>query len=179
VETWVAGCTRCRLSETRNHTVPGEGAEPAALLVVGEAPGAGEDAVGRPFVGNAGKYLDKWLQAIDASRETNCYIGNVVKCRPPGNRDPAPEEIRACLPYLEEQIRLLSPRVILTLGRFAARALTEREESMRVLRSRTHVYRGIPLVATYHPIAVLRDPSLRAPVWEDLKKVKEILTPDA
>ena len=175
VAEWVAACERCELHRTRNHTVAGEGADDAAVLVVGEGPGAEEDAVGRPFVGNAGKYLDKWLGAIDLTREKDCYITNVIKCRPPGNRDPEPKEILRCLPYLEQQVGLINPRVILTLGRFAARTLVGREESMGALRGTVHAYRGIPLVATYHPSAVLRS-SLRAPVWEDLKRLREILS---
>ena len=173
---WIARCSRCTLSETRTLTVPGEGAKPTKVLVVGEGPGAEEDAAGRPFVGKAGKYLDKWLGAIELSRDTNCYIANVVKCRPPGNRDPEPAEIRSCLPYLEQQIRILAPSAILTLGRFAARTLTGQEGSMRSFRGRLHRYLDVPLVATYHPSAVLRDQSLRAPVWEDLKVLRDILS---
>lgn len=171
----VASCQRCALSRGRRQAVPGEGASRPQLLVVGEGPGAEEDARGRPFVGPAGQYLDKWLAAIQLDRRTNCYIANVVKCRPPGNRDPLPEETAACLPYLREQIALLRPRAILAVGRVAAQALTGLTAGIGELRRRHYEYEGLPLWATYHPSAVLRDPALRAPVWEDLKRLKAAL----
>ncbi len=168
----VAVCQRCALHRERKRAVPGEGADRPAVLVVGEGPGADEDRTGRPFVGAAGQYLDKWLQAVDLSRERNCFIANVVKCRPPGNRDPLPEETAACLPFLERQIRLLAPRAILCVGRVASRTLLGRDSPIGSLRGRVHDYRGLPLVPTYHPSAVLRSPDLKRPVWEDLKRLK-------
>jgi uracil-DNA glycosylase family 4 len=171
----VAACTRCALHRGRRHAVPGEGAPQPLVLVVGEGPGAEEDAKGRPFVGKAGQYLDKWLKAIELDRGANCFIANVVKCRPPGNRDPLPEESEACLPYLRAQIAALRPRAILAVGRVAAQTLTGLTVGVGELRRRQLAYEGIPLAVTYHPSAVLRDPSLRAPVWEDLQRLKSNL----
>jgi len=171
----VSACTRCALHRGRARAVPGEGVPNPLVLVVGEGPGAEEDATGRPFVGKAGQYLDKWLKAIDLDRSSNCFIANVVKCRPPGNRDPAPEESAACLPYLRAQIAALRPRAILAAGRVAAQILTGLSVGVGELRRRGHSYEGIPIEVTYHPSAVLRDPSLRALVWEDLKRLKSTL----
>jgi uracil-DNA glycosylase family 4 len=143
---------------------------------VGEGPGFEEDRSGRPFVGPAGQYLDTWLAAIGLDRRRNAYIANIVKCRPPGNRDPLPEESAACLPYLQRQVALLRPRAILTVGRIATQVLTGRSEGIGQLRGSLHSYQGIPLVGTYHPSAVLRDKErLRAPVWEDLKRLRSLL----
>jgi uracil-DNA glycosylase family 4 len=171
----VSACTRCALARTRTIAVPGEGAARPLVLAVGEGPGAEEDASGRPFVGPAGQYLDKWLAAIGLDRQETCFIANVVKCRPPGNRDPGPEEITACRGYLDRQIAALRPRAILALGRFAAQVLTGATQGITLLRGRTHACGGVPLVATYHPSAVLRDASLRAAVWDDLKRLKALL----
>jgi len=171
----VAACQRCVLHRGRRRTVPGEGVLNPRVLVVGEGPGAEEDATGRPFVGKAGQYLDRWLKAIDLDRKVNCFIANIVKCRPPGNRDPLPEESAACLPYLREQIAILQPKAILAVGRIAAQVLTGRAAGIGELRSRQYTFGDIPLVVTYHPSAVLRDPSLRAPVWEDLKRLNALL----
>ncbi len=171
----VAACKRCALHRGRRRTVPGEGVLNPRVLVVGEGPGAEEDATGRPFVGKAGQYLDRWLKAIDLDRKVNCFIANVVKCRPPGNRDPLPEESAACLPYLREQIAILRPEAILAVGRIAGQVLTGRAAGIGELRSRQYTFGDIPLVVTYHPSAVLRDPSLRAPVWEDLKRLNALL----
>lgn len=171
----VASCTRCPLGAGRRTAVPGEGVPSPQVVVVGEAPGADEDATGRPFVGAAGQYLDKWLSAVGLSRDATCYIANVIKCRPPGNRDPQPDEVQACRGYLELQLKALHPRAILAVGRFAAQALTGSTQGITLLRTKTHEYRGIPLIATYHPSAVLRDQSLRAPVWEDIKRLKALL----
>jgi DNA polymerase len=171
----VADCTRCALHRGRRHTVPGEGVPAPAVLVVGEGPGAEEDATGRPFVGKAGQYLDKWLAAVQLDRGTNCFIANAVKCRPPGNRDPLPVESAACLPYLRAQIAVLRPRAILAVGRIAGQLLTGLDAGVGVLRRTQHLYEGVPLAVTYHPSAVLRDSSLRAPVWEDLKRLKSLL----
>lgn len=171
----VRACNRCDLARTRRQAVPGTGRVGLQVMVVGEAPGADEDLKGEPFVGRAGQYLDKWLAAIGLARGREVFITNVVKCRPPGNRDPRSEEISACLPFLEEQIALVKPRAILTVGRFAASALLGTQEGISRLRGRVYHYRDIPLVPTYHPSAVLRDPSLRRPVWEDLKLLASLL----
>ena len=171
----VAGCRRCRLCEGRTATVPGEGVPNPALMVIGEGPGAAEDRSGRPFVGPAGQYLDRWLAAIELDRRRNCFIANVVKCRPPGNRDPDPDEVAACMPYLARQIDLLRPRALLAVGRVAANHLLGVTRTLAEHRSGRYQHRGLPLFVTYHPSAVLRDPSLRAPVWEDLKKLRAFL----
>ena len=171
----VTSCTRCALHRGRKHAVPGEGAAHPLVLVIGEGPGAEEDATGRPFVGPAGQLLDKMLKAIELDRATNCFIANVVKCRPPGNRDPQPEESAACLPYLRAQIAVLRPQAILAVGRVAAQILTGLGAGVGELRRRQLAYEGIPLAVTYHPSAVLRDSSLKRPVWEDLKRLKSNL----
>ncbi len=171
----VRACTRCALHRGRKQAVPGEGAAGPQVLVIGEGPGAEEDATGRPFVGPAGQLLDRMLKAIELDRTANCYIANVVKCRPPGNRDPLPEESAACLPYLRAQIAALRPRAILAVGRVAAQTLTGLTAGVGELRRRQLSYEGLPLFVTYHPSAVLRDSSLRRPVWEDLKRLKAAL----
>jgi uracil-DNA glycosylase len=171
----VASCVKCGLSAGRTTTVPGEGPLDAAVLFVGEGPGAEEDRTGRPFVGAAGKYLDTWLPPIGLRRD-QCFIANCVKCRPPQNREPHPDETGACMPYLHRQIALVRPRVICCLGRVAAQTLLATAASLGELRGRVHQLRGIPVVVTYHPSAVLRDKaSLRKPVWEDLKMLKSLL----
>lgn len=170
----VAGCSRCPLSHNRTRTVPGEGSIDPPVLFVGEGPGEEEDRTGRPFVGAAGRYLDKWIAAAGLERGA-CFIANCVKCRPPQNREPHPDEIGACLPYLERQIAALAPRAIVCLGRIAAQTLLGTSTGVGALRGKVHDRRGIPLVATYHPSAVLRDQTLRAPVWEDLKRLKALL----
>jgi len=171
----VMACSLCGLHRGRHRAVPGEGVSEPLVIVVGEGPGADEDRTGRPFVGRAGQYLDKWLAAIGLDRAKNCYIANVVKCRPPGNRDPLPEESAACGPYLKRQIALLRPRAVLTLGRVSSQILTGRSEGIGGLRGRRHELDGLPLIATYHPSAVLRDTTLRAAVWEDLKLLRTVL----
>ena len=171
----VENCSKCKLSGTRSHTVFGEGVIPARLMVIGEGPGAEEDATGRAFVGKAGKYLDSWLGAISMSRETNVYIANIVKCRPPENRNPENDEISACIPYLKRQIQLVKPQIILLVGSVASQALLETTDGVGKLRGRFFRYEGIPVVATYHPAGVLRNPELKRPVWEDLKKVAAYL----
>ena len=143
-------------------------------MFVGEGPGAEEDRTGRPFVGAAGQYLDKWLKSITLDR-SQCYIAICVKCRPPQNSEPHPEEIGACLPYLERQIAAVRPRLICCLGRIAAQTLLGTTSSLGALRGTVHQRKGIPVVVTYHPSAVLRDQSLRKPVWEDLKVVQRLL----
>ena len=171
----VAACTKCGLCRGRTHGVPGEGAIDPLVMVVGEGPGADEDATGRPFVGKAGQYLDKWLEAVQLARSTNAYIANIVKCRPPGNRDPLPDEMAACRPYLDRQIDLVRPRVILTVGRISSANLTGLEVGITKLRGSTYRYRGVPLIPTYHPSGVLRNPDYRAPVWDDLRRLKKHL----
>lgn len=171
----IARCRKCRLAVGRGRTVPGQGPANPIAMIIGEGPGAEEDRTGLPFVGPAGQLLDKMLSSIGLSRETNCFIGNVVKCRPPGNRDPAPDEQSACAPFLERQLALLRPRAILAVGRIPAQALLGTKEGIGKLRGRRFEFRGIPLVATYHPSALLRDDSLKRPAWEDLKLFKAVL----
>jgi DNA polymerase len=168
----VDACRRCRLGSGRRNAAYGEGVRKPLVLVIGEGPGSEEDLKGRPFVGPAGRLLDKMLSAVELSREENCYIANIVKCRPPGNRDPAGDEKEACLVWLERQILALEPRIILALGRVAATCLLGSEEGIGRLRGRWFERRGIPLIATYHPSAILRDESLKRPAWEDLKMLK-------
>ena len=170
-------CAACVLSASRKSVVFGQGAQMPEVLVVGEGPGAEEDNQGLPFVGASGKLLDKMLASIGLSRNENCYIANVVKCRPPNNREPAPDERAACMPFLREQIRILKPRAILCAGRTAAQALLETTEGINKLRTRQHDFGGIPLIATYHPSALLRDESLKRPAWEDLKRLRELIAP--
>jgi DNA polymerase len=146
-------------------------------MVVGEGPGADEDASGRPFVGKAGQLLDKMLASIGLSRETNCFIANVIKCRPPGNRDPEPDEITACAQFLERQIHLLNPRFILCAGRVAAHTLLKTVETIGKIRGQIRSYNtGIPLIATYHPSALLQHEDWKRPAWEDLKLLRSALT---
>ncbi len=171
----IASCRKCVLCQKRKKVVPGDGVRNPLVMVIGEGPGAEEDNQGIPFVGAAGKYLDKWLNAISLDRSSNCFIGNIVKCRPPGNRDPQPEEIESCHGFLERQIKILNPRVIFTLGRISSRIITGREGGIGKLRGNVYSFRGIPVVVTYHPSAVLRDRSYRKPVWDDLKLLKETL----
>ncbi len=168
-------CAACALSASRNKVVFGEGASSPVVLVVGEGPGAEEDSQGLPFVGASGKLLDKMLSSIGLSRDKNCYIANVVKCRPPNNREPAPDERAACMPFLREQIRLLSPKAILCAGRTAAQALLGTAEGINRLRGGAHEYEGIPLIATFHPSALLRDDTLKRPAWEDLKRLRAVI----
>lgn len=176
----VRDCTRCKLCATRTQTVFGVGPENAPLMVVGEGPGADEDARGEPFVGRAGKLLDEMLAAIGRSRRENTFIANVVKCRPPGNRDPQPEEVEACRPYLEQQIRLIKPRLIVALGRVAAQRLLATDQPLSRLRGPLHAYgpERTPLFITYHPAYLLRSPREKAKSWEDLKKVWRFLHQD-
>lgn len=170
----VERCRRCALHRTRKRAVFGEGSPEARLVCVGEAPGAREDETGRPFVGPAGKLLDQLLLAVGFRRE-EVYICNVLKSRPPDNRDPEPGEIDACTPYLLRQLDLLEPRVIVAFGAFAARTLTGRSGSLGSLRGTTHEFRGYPLVATYHPAALLRNRSWTRPSWEDLQLARGIV----
>ena len=164
----IAGCTACGLCATRKRTVPGVGAVDAQWLFVGEAPGADEDALGEPFVGAAGQLLDNMLAALRLARGDDVYIANVLKCRPPGNRAPEPLEAAACRPYLDRQIELIAPRLIVALGRSAACTLLGVDASVASLRNRVHRYRGTALIVTYHPAYLLRNPADKAKAWEDL-----------
>ena len=174
----IVSCTRCQLCRRRTNAVPGMGVERPAVLVVGEGPGAEEDMQGLPFVGPAGKLLDKMLAAICLGRDQNCYIANIVKCRPPDNRTPLQDEADACIPFLEAQIHLLKPQMILAAGRTAGQNLLKTDASLSRLHGQFFDYSGIPLMVTYHPSALLRDESLKLPAWNDLKafraKLEEI-----
>jgi DNA polymerase len=164
----VVACQACVLARTRTQTVFGVGDEHADWLFVGEAPGAEEDRRGEPFVGQAGQLLDNMLAAIQLKRGDNVYIANVLKCRPPGNRDPKPEEVAACVGHLERQVALIQPKLIVALGRFAAQTLLETDAPISSLRGRLHRYQGVPLIVTYHPAYLLRNPLDKARAWEDL-----------
>jgi len=172
----VRGCTRCRLCESRTHTVFGEGSPDAAIMFIGEGPGENEDLQGRPFVGRAGELLNKWIAAMSLRRE-QVYITNLVKCRPPGNREPAADEVATCAPYLERQIEIIRPRVIITLGRPASQHILQTKESMGRMRGQWHEWRGIKVMPTYHPAYVLRNYSYetRSAVWNDLQAVMKEL----
>ncbi len=167
----VKGCQRCPLSRSRRNPVFGEGDPRAELLFVGEAPGADEDLQGRPFVGKAGQLLTRMIQAIDLSRE-RVYIANILKCRPPGNRDPLPSEVALCRPYLDQQIELIDPQVICALGRVAAQTILDTSQSLAELRGFMHQFKGRRLLVTYHPAALLRNPHLKRPAWNDLKLLR-------
>jgi uracil-DNA glycosylase family 4 len=170
----VAACTKCALHATRRQAVPGEGHPRARLMFVGEAPGEEEDAKGRPFVGAAGHLLDKMIVAMGLSR-SDVFIANVLKCRPPGNRDPQGPEVAACLPYLRAQIALVRPEVVCALGRHAAHALLGGTDSLGRLRGRFHDFGGTPLLATYHPSYLLRTPDDKTKAWKDLQLVMQRL----
>jgi uracil-DNA glycosylase len=170
----VAKCTRCRLYKTAINPVPGEGNPKAKLVCVGEAPGAKEDETGRPFVGQAGQLLTKILAAIDMTRE-EVFICNVLKHRPPGNRNPLPDEVEACSPYMIRQLELIKPKVIVAFGTFAAQTLLNTKTPLGQLRGLVHRYHGTPLVVTYHPAALLRNPAWKRPTWEDVKLARRVL----
>lgn len=177
----VAHCTACKLSATRTQGVLGVGDRNADWLIIGEAPGVEEDAQGEPFVGTAGKLLDAMLASIGLARGDKVYITNVLKSHPPGNRNPEPDEVAACRPYLLAQIELIQPKLILALGRFAAQNLLDTDEAIGSLRGRVHAFQGVPLVATYHPAYLLRKPTDKARAWEDLclaRRTFNPLTPD-
>lgn len=170
----VRTCSRCPLYASAINPVPGEGSPTAQLMCIGEAPGATEDETGRPFVGPAGKLLTDILRAIKLSRE-EVFIANVMKHRPPGNRNPTGDEVVACSPYLVRQVELIRPKVILALGTFAAQTLLDTTVAIGKLRGAMHWYHGTPLIATYHPAALLRNPGWKKPTWEDVKLVRRIL----
>jgi uracil-DNA glycosylase family 4 len=164
----VSSCTKCGLHKTRTQTVFGVGDENADWLLVGEAPGAEEDRLGDPFVGQAGRLLDSMLAAIGLDRARNVYIANVLKCRPPGNRNPEPQEVAQCTPHLTRQIELIQPKLIVAMGRFAAQTLLATDASIASLRGRVHQYAGVPLIVTYHPAYLLRTLPDKAKAWQDL-----------
>lgn len=174
LERVVARCRKCALWRTRSRTVFGAGAVPSAVLFVGEAPGAEEDRQGSPFVGRAGQLLTGMLVSIGLKRE-DVYITNVLKCRPPRNRDPMPEEVEQCEPYLIAQLAHIRPRLICALGRHAAQTLLKTTKSISSLRGRFHDYRGIAILPTFHPAYLLRNPADKRKAWEDLKKVRAFL----
>jgi DNA polymerase len=169
----ICECQNCPLGKTRTHFVFGVGNPHAKLVLVGEAPGAEEDARGEPFVGRAGQLLNKILEAIQFKRE-DVYICNILKCRPPNNRDPLPDEVSECEPYLQEQLKLIQPKVILALGRIAGNTLLKKQESLTALRGKVHDYQGIKLIVTYHPAALLRNPHWKKPTWEDIQFMKKV-----
>ncbi len=171
-------CTLCRLCKGRHSVVFGEGSLDAPIVFVGEGPGRDEDLQGRPFVGAAGQLLTRMIEAMKFKRE-QLYIANVVKCRPPQNRPPEPDEIAACHPYLVAQLTTIRPRVIVALGRTAAAALLKTTASMSALRGREFDWNGIPLIVTFHPAYLLRNPAAKKEVWEDLKRVLALLKPPA
>jgi uracil-DNA glycosylase len=164
----VSGCTQCSLHKTRTQTVFGVGDENADWMLIGEAPGAEEDRLGDPFVGQAGRLLDNMLAAIDLHRSKNVYIANVLKCRPPANRNPEPEEVAKCSPHLLKQIELVKPKLILAMGRFAAQTLLSSDASIASLRGKVYRYAGVPLIVTYHPAYLLRSLPEKAKAWADL-----------
>ncbi|HEX6811826.1 MAG TPA: uracil-DNA glycosylase [Planctomycetota bacterium] len=171
----VMPCTRCKLHQGRQHVVFGEGNPSARVLFVGEAPGAVEDQTGRPFVGPAGQLLDRILAGAMGLQRSDVYIANINKCRPPGNRVPEPDEVAACLPFLRRQIEIVRPEVIVCLGRTAVQNLLGTTEPMRTLRGRALSYAGVPVVVTWHPAYLLRDPSHKRETWEDIKRVNRLL----
>jgi uracil-DNA glycosylase family 4 len=164
----------CGLCPHRTNAVPGEGNPRARLVLVGEGPGATEDAQGRPFVGQAGTLLNGILEAIEIPRDS-VYITNIVKCRPPQNRKPLPDEIAACIPYLHRQLEIIRPKVILALGSTAAEAMLGVRKSLGELRGKVHTYNGIPLIVTYHPAALLRNPNWKKPAWDDVRIARQLL----
>ena len=174
VATLIAACQKCKLCSSRTNTVPGEGPATAKLVVVGEGPGRTEDETGRPFVGRAGELLTKILEAIQLPRD-QVFICNVVKCRPPENRLPQYDEIAACLPFLYRQLELVKPKVILAMGGTAAQSLLSTKQSLGALRNQVHRFRGIPVVVTYHPAALLRNPNWKKPTWDDVRIAARLL----
>jgi DNA polymerase len=175
LEQAVSSCTACELYSSRTQTVFGVGNKTADLLIIGEAPGRDEDLQGEPFVGRAGQLLNAMLAAIGFQRE-QVYIANILKCRPPNNRDPKPEEAGACSSWLQQQIELVQPAVILALGRIAAHNLLKTDQSLGALRTKQHDYAGIPLFVSYHPAYLLRKPVDKRKSWQDLKRIKLLLS---
>ncbi len=168
----ICKCKKCPLSNTRTNFVFGVGNPHADIVFVGEAPGEKEDLIGEPFVGRAGKLLDKILEAIDLTRE-DIYICNVLKCRPPQNRDPLPNEVDLCEPYLKTQLSMINPKLIVALGRVSACTILNTKEPLKNLRNRMFQYEGIDLLVTYHPAALLRNPNFKKPAWEDFQLIRD------
>jgi DNA polymerase len=171
----VPACTACGLHKSRTQTVFGVGDENADWMLIGEAPGAEEDRLGDPFVGQAGKLLDNMLAAIGLKRGENVYIANVLKCRPPGNRNPEPNEVEKCTPFLKQQIGLIKPKIIIAMGRFAAQTLLSSDATIASLRGRVYRYEGVPLIVTYHPAYLLRSLPDKAKAWADLVFAKKTI----
>ena len=169
----VQDCHKCNLAETRRHLVFGTGNAEANLMLIGEAPGEEEDLKGEPFVGKAGQLLDRILAAIGFRRD-EVYIGNILKCWPPKNRDPLPEEIVQCMPYLEKQVEIIAPKIILALGRISAQTLLKTSDSLGRLRSVMHEFKSIPVIVTYHPAALLRNPQWKRSAWEDVQRLRHL-----
>jgi uracil-DNA glycosylase family 4 len=178
LQTKASGCLRCRLHEGRRTVVFGEGSATADVMIVGEAPGQEEDRTGRPFVGPAGKLLDLLLLSAGFPR-ADVYICNVLKCRPPNNRNPLPDEIEQCSGFLQGQIDAIAPRALVAVGKFAAQALLQTEESIGRLRGQVHSYRGMPLVVTYHPAYLLRSPQATRTAWQDFQLLRQVLDEQA
>ncbi|MBI3949789.1 MAG: uracil-DNA glycosylase [Acidobacteria bacterium] len=170
----IGDCTRCKLHRQRTHIVFGEGSPKADLMFVGEGPGADEDATGRPFVGRAGQLLDRMIDAIGLKRE-DCFIANIVKCRPPLNREPEPDEVTTCEPFLYRQINVIKPKLVVALGAVAAKTLLRTNAPISKLRGRFFDFRGTKLLPTFHPAFLLRSPNMKKEAWEDLKKVRDFL----
>ncbi len=170
----IKDCRKCSLGETRKNFVFGTGNPKARIMFVGEAPGREEDEKGIPFVGKAGKLLDKMLDTIGLKRD-DIYIANILKCRPPNNRDPHPDEVALCEPYLKKQLEMISPEILVALGRISAQVLLKRNDSLSKLRQDIQIYEDIPFVVTYHPAALLRNPQWKRNVWQDLKKIKTLM----
>jgi len=175
----VSACRACKLCDTRRNTVFGVGDPRADWLIVGEAPGENEDAQGEPFVGQAGKLLDNMLRALGMNRREKVYIANVLKCRPPGNRNPEPDEVAQCEPFLRRQVELLRPKIIVAMGRFAVQSLLGTTDAIGKLRGQRHVYAGVPVVVTYHPAYLLRNLPDKAKAWTDLCLAREIASQPA
>jgi DNA polymerase len=173
MDSLICECQKCALGQTRTKFVFGVGNPNADVVLIGEAPGAEEDLQGEPFVGRAGQLLNKILEAVGFKRE-EVYICNILKCRPPGNRNPHPDEIEKCLPYLNHQIKLVKPKIILLLGRTAAEALLKSKQPLNKMRGKLHSYNGIKTLVTFHPAALLRNPQWKRPAWEDMKEFKKI-----
>ena len=171
----IKNCLNCQLGYKRTKFVFGVGDPNADLLLVGEAPGVDEDRLGEPFVGRAGKLLDKILAAIHLNRNKGVYICNVLKCRPPNNRDPLPSEVDQCEPYLQHQIRLIKPKLIVALGRVAGKTLLKHDVPLKAMREKIHYYENIPLIVTYHPAALLRNSGFKPPTWKDFQWIQSIL----
>ncbi len=180
VKNEILSCTKCHLHQTRKNYVPGEGSLTPEIMFIGEGPGETEDNLGRPFVGKAGQLLDRLIERMGYSRET-VFIGNIIKCRPPGNRDPLPDEVAACKPYLERQIEILKPKVIVCLGRVALNNLLGRDFSISRERGKLFHFQGIPVIPTYHPAYLLRQTNRESiskakwETWHDMEKVLEIV----